>query len=173
MYSAQMGSLLNAEGSFNDYFARQLTGAGVPGFLGGLSAVVNYQYPYQPLTFPSFSVTHIGAVATTYHRDLGDGTRAAHMVGQAQIDCWQSWNKASGQAHYHLQQMTDMAARPFATGAAIAMLNVNAGTAYPIPNGTLVRAEPAEYSHSPPDPNPDVMRMTLLVRYSWEQRVSA
>lgn len=173
MYSAQMGSILNAEGSFDDYFTRQLTGAGVPDFLGGLSAEVNYQYPYQPLNFPSFSVTHLAAVPTTYHRDLGDGTRAARMVGEAQIDCWQSWNKSSGRAHYHLAQMADMAARPFATGAAIPMLNVNGGTAYPVSNGTLVRATPAEYSHSPPDPNPDVMRVSLIVRYSWEQRVSA
>jgi len=173
MYSAQMGGALNAEGSLNDYFTRQLTGAGVPSFLGGQSAVVNVQYPYQPLTFPSFSVSHLGAVPTVYHRDLGDGTRAAHQVGQAQIDCWASWNKSSGQAHYQLLQMRDMAARCFATGAAIPMLNVNAGTAYPVSNGTLVRAEPAEYSHSPPDPNPDVMRVTLLVRYSWEERVSA
>jgi hypothetical protein len=53
------------------------------------------------------------------------------------------------------------------------MLNVYGSTATPTANGTLVRAEPAEYSHSPPDQNPDVMRVTLLVRYSWEGRVSA
>src|SRR3972149_10861113 len=95
MYSAQMGGALNAEGSLNDYFTRQLTGAGVPSFLGGQSAVVNVQYPYQPLTFPSFSVSHLGAVPTVYHRDLGDGTRAAHQIGQAQNGLW----ARAGQKH--------------------------------------------------------------------------
>jgi hypothetical protein len=137
------------------------------------SAVVNYQYPYQSLTYPSFSVSHLGAVPVVYHRDLGDGTRAAHMVGQAQVDCWESYNRASGQAAYNLLVMRDMAARVFATGAAMPMLNVYGSTATPTANGTLVRAEPAEYSHSPPDQNPDVMRSTLIVRYSWEERVSA
>jgi hypothetical protein len=170
-YTAQIGNALNAEGAFNSHFATQVTGKGLPAFMP--SAVVNYQYPYQPVTYPSFSVTHLGAVPTTYHRDLGDGTRAAHMVGQAQIDCWESYNRASGQALYNLRVMSDMVARVFATGAAIGMLNVYGSTATPTANGTLVRAEPAEYSHSPPDQNPDVMRVTLLVRYSWEGRVSA
>jgi hypothetical protein len=154
-YTAQIGAALNAEGSFNDHFAKQITGAGLPAFMP--SAVVNYQYPYQSLTYPSFSVSHLGAVPVVYHRDLGDGTRAAHMVGQAQVDCWESYNRASGQAAYNL----------------LPMLNVYGSTATPTANGTLVRAEPAEYSHSPPDQNPDVMRSTLIVRYSWEERVSA
>ncbi len=172
-FTAQIGSFYNVAGSFNDFFEKQVTAKGLPAWM--TSAIVNFDYPQIPLIFPSFSVTHLGHAPreVAQGRNLDEGWRGAEQVGLAEISCWESYARASGLHVRNLQQMRDMAARVFATGAGISILDVYGSTASPTSNGTIIRADPAQAAPAAADPNPDVLRMRLLVKYSWLERTSA
>lgn len=171
-FTAHPGAIFNVEGSFNNFFKTYLTAQGIPAWLP--SAVVNFDYPNRPLTFPSWSVTHLGAspVEIAEGRILDPGWRGAMQIGVAQIDCWESQQRASGQDYMHIRQMRDMAARVFATGAAISILDIYGSTANPTANGTIIRASPVSDTLIPTDPNPDIVRRRLTVTYRWLERVS-
>ena len=170
-FTAHPGATYNVIGSFNDFFERQLTAKGLPAFLA--SAVVNYDYPEQPLTFPTFSITHLPSQPreVAQGRQLDPGFRGAEQVALADIRAWVSRQAASGQHAGQLRILRDMAARVFATGAAISVLDVYGSTANPTGNGTIVRASPAREAPLTPDPNPDVAAARLLVEYRWLERV--
>lgn len=172
-YTAQIGGALNVEGSFNQHFAAQLTGKGLPDWMP--SAVVNYDYPQQPLTFPSWSVAHLGSQIgnLTQGRHLDPGWRGVERVGLAEISCWESYSRAGGAHTRNLRVMRDMAARVFATGASFAILDVHGTTANPTGNGTIGRAGAVQDAPTVPDLNPDVQRLRLLVEYRWLERVAA
>ena len=172
-FTAQPGAFFNVAGSFNDFFDKQLTAKGLPSWM--TSAVVNFDMPQQPLTFPSFSVTHLGTETRemAQGRALDDGWRGAEQIGLAEISCWESYARASGLHVRNLRQMRDMAARVFATGAGINILDIYGTTASPTSNGTLLRAGPARETPVTPDPNPDVARARLVVQYRWLERVTA
>ena len=68
--------------------------------------------------------------------------------------------------------MRDMVARVFATGAAISILDVYCTTASPTGIGAHIRARPAETIEVPIDPNPDIVRIRMLIGYNWLERVS-
>lgn len=174
-YTAQIGGAYNVEGSFNDYFNTQISGAGLPSFMP--SAVVNFDYPNQPLTFPSFSVTHLGAFPGegTEGRNLDAGFKGQQMIGLAQIGLWDSYQRSSGNQVANLRIMRDMAARLYLTGANIPILDVYGSTSAPTSNGTLIRASAVETVKAiNQDPeNPDVWSMYLQVQYSWYERITA
>lgn len=172
-FTAHPGALYNVVGSINDFFATQVTAKGLPAFMP--SAVVNFDFPQAPLTFPSFSVNHLGTeLAEAYQGyNLDGGWRGQMRLGIAEINVWESYSRASGQHQRNLQIMRDMAARVFATGAAIAVLDVYGTTANPTGNGTIVRCEPVTDSPGTQDPNPDVLRMRMTVNYRWLERATA
>lgn len=172
-YTAQPGAFFNVAGSFNDFFVTQLTAKGIPAWLP--SAVTNFDYPQQPLTYPSWSVTHLGSepLEVAEGRALDPGWRGAERLGIAEINCWHSYGAAGYNVAGYLWQMRDMAARVFATGAAISILDIYGSTSAPTGNGTIIRAAPAREGAAPPDPNPDVKRIRLLVQYRWLERVTA
>lgn len=171
-YTAQPGAALNVEGSFNTFFNTQLTGKGLPAFMP--SAVVNANWPQQPLTYPSFSIVHMGseAVEPTEGRHLDPGFQGQKRMGLAEISCWESYQRASGNHVANMLIMRDMAARVFATGAYMPILDVYGTTVNPTGNGTIIRANPVNEVVVEQDPNPDVLRKRLLVQYSWYERVS-
>ena len=172
-YTAQPGALLNVVGSFNDFFNTQLTAKGVPAWLP--SAVVNYDYPQQPLSYPSWSITHLGSEPreVAQGRHLDPGWRGVEQIGLAEIRCWDSLQAASGQHGLRLRTMRDMAARVFATGAAVPILDVYGSTAAPTSNGTILRAGPVREAPPGMEFNPDVTAVRLIVEYSWLERVTA
>ena len=180
-YTAQPGAAFNVEGSFNNFFQTQLTAKGTPDFMTASqaapfpTALVNFEYPQQPLTYPTFSVTHLGnePLQEVQGRNLDNGFRGAQRIGLAQIDCWESYSRASGNHMMNLQQMRDMAARVFATGAAIPVLDIYGTTASPTANGQIIRALPVREMSVGQDPNPDVLRKRLLVSFTWWERVTA
>jgi hypothetical protein len=172
-FTAHPGAAYNVIGSFNDYFEREITAKGAPAWLP--SAVVNYDWPQQPLTFPSWSVTHLGTETreVAQGRHLDPGWRGAEQIGLAEISCWESYQRAPGVAWRNLRTLRDMAARMFATGAAVPILDVYGTTGTPTGNGTILRAGPVREAPLGPDPNPDVLRVRLLVTYNYLERVTA
>lgn len=173
-FSGHVGAALNVEGAFNDYFASHITANGLPAWMP--SAVVNFEYPDQPLTYPSWSVTHLGSQVTEVAegRNLDNGFRGSRRDGLVEIDCWLSFQAASGQADLQIRTMRDMAMRVFAGGPSINILDVYGTTANPTANGTIIRTSPAEDAGRIPDPaNPDVVRRRLVLPITWLERVTA
>lgn len=171
-FTAHLGAQYNVEGAFNNFFQTQLTAAGVPSFMP--SAVVNYEHPNQPLTYPSFSVTHMSTInqEVAEGRHLDGGFKGARKIGLADVSCWVDYQQSSGQGNRNLRQMGDMISRVFATGAAFQILDVYGTTANPTGNGTLVRCEPAEESDVAPDLNPAIIRKRFVIQYNWLERVA-
>lgn len=172
-FTAHPGATHNVEGSFNDFFETQLTAKGIPAWMP--SAVVNYDFPQKPLTFPSWSVTHLGAEPGQEFegRNLDPGWKGGEQIGMVEISCWESYARAQGSHPQYLRQMRDMVARVFATGAAFAILDVYGSTAAPTGNGTIARCGRVSHAPAPPDPNPDVARVRMLVTYRWMERATA
>src|SRR3990167_934498 len=141
-FTAHPGAAYNVVGSFDNFFATQLTAAGLPAWMP--SAVVNYDYPQQPLTYPSFSVTHLGSEPReiAQGRNLDPGWKGVERIGLADVRAWESVRRANGAHGRNLNQMRDMISRVFATGAAFQILDVYGSTANPTGNGTIVRVGP-------------------------------
>jgi hypothetical protein len=173
VFAGHPGAAFNVEGSFNDYFARFITAQGLPAFMP--SAVVNYEYPDKPLTYPSFSVTHLGSQPQeiAQGRHLDNGWVGARRMGLVEIDVWASDQAASGQGDLQVSQMRDMVARVFANGPSIPITDVYGSTAAPTSNGTIIRTSPVQDGARVPDPNKDVFRRRMIVPIHWEERVSA
>src|SRR3989304_8434683 len=95
-FTAPPGAFFNVAGSFNAFFDKQITAKGLP--RGMARAVVNFDMPQQPLTFPSFSVTHLGTETRemAQGRALDDGWRGAGQIGLAEISCWERYARGSG-----------------------------------------------------------------------------
>ena len=161
-FTAHPGASYNIIGSFNDFFQTQLTAKGLPDFMP--SAVVNYDWPNQPLTFPSFSITHLGSEVreVAQGRHLDPGWKGAEQIGIAEVDVWESYQRASGNHWRNIRIMADMARRVFATGAAISILDVYGSTATATGTGTVVRVGPMREAPLGLEPNPDVTRIRLL-----------
>ena len=171
-FTAHIGAAYNVYGSFNEFFRTRITSFGLPAWMP--SAVVNYDYPRRPLTYPSFSVTHLGATPFEIAEGnrLDDGFIGVRQVGLAQIDVWDSITRDPANYKRNVAQMRDMVARVFATGAAIEIRDIYSATANPSATNALIRARPAETTQTPPDPNPDIVRIRMLVGYNWLERVS-
>lgn len=172
-FTAHPGAQYNVAGSFNDFFARQLTAAGLPDWMP--TAVVNYDYPQKPLTFPSFSVTHLPSTPRemAQGRHLDPGWKGAEQIGLADIRAWESLRRASGAHGRNLAVMRDMVARVFATGAATPILDVYGSLAAPTGNGTIIRMSPVREVGQGPDPNPDITSRRFLVEYRYLERATA
>lgn len=172
-FTAQPGAVVNVEGSFNDFFMTQLTAKGIPAWLP--SAVVTPDWPDKVITYPMWSVIHLGSEMQeiAQGRSLDPGWRGARRVGLAEIDCWASDMNASGSGNLYVRTMRDMAARVFATGASFAILDVYGTMTNPTGNGTIVRASPVNDAGRMPDANPDIHRRKLTVQYNWLERASA
>src|SRR5258708_5740613 len=128
-YTAQPGSQYNVIGSFNNFFANQVTAKGIPDWLvsaTGSADLVNFDFPQEPMTLPSFSVTQLGSdpVEVAEGRNLDPGWKGAQQVGLAEIDCWLSYRQGFPNQVGQLRQLRDMAARVFATGAGIPILDL-------------------------------------------------
>src|SRR3990167_1430637 len=170
-FTGYPGATLNVVGGFNEYFRTQLTAQGLPAWLP--SAVINWDFPVAPLTFPSWSVTHLEPLPreVAQGRNLDPGFRGAEQIGLADIRAWVSVAQASCQAPLYLRVMRDRAARVFATGATVPILDVYGTTGTPTANGTIARARPARGGALGPGPHPGIRAARMIVEYRWLERV--
>jgi hypothetical protein len=165
----------NVQASVNDWFRTNLTGAGLPAWMG--SARVAFNWPDADLISGAghvFSVTHLGSdVAQIYQgRTVADGQNGQTMRGLLEVDCWLSERKASASAHLMLGQMGDMVTYLFTSGRQVPIKNLYASIASPPTLSATVRVGQAEEQSVQPDPNPDIMRKRYLVGYQWVERVT-
>lgn len=139
---------------------------------------INFDFPEQPLNFPSFSVTHLGSEempAKTFQGDRADGANKGTMrFGMCEIDCWvdAGGNASQNQWMMHLRQMRDMVFKLFEQNRAIPVYDFTVPTA-PAGTQTIVRVmadRGIREAAAPLDPNPSVRRKRILITYHWVER---
>lgn len=172
-FTAHPGAAYNVEGTINKFILDNITAQGLPTWMA--SSVVNFDYPDTPLTYPSFSVTHLAQIGTAIAQgnQLDPGFKGRRKDGIVEVNCWESKERGHPGHNQHVKQMADMVSRVFATGASTQILDVYGSTANPTSNGTLVRMGGAEPVTTPRDPNPDVLRIRILIGYNWLERATA
>ncbi len=156
-------------GTFNDWFQASVASA-LPSWMP--SAVINFDYPSTPLTFPSFSVTHMGTderpVAQSDYLDPGwQGVRKVHVVD---ISCWESRDRTPDY-EMHLRQMRDMATKLIRQTHSVAIKDLYTGASAATAIGAIMRIERVDAVQSPPDENPNTERAALVAVVSWLERV--
>lgn len=169
----------SVEGSLN-YFLKQNLLTNAPAWMNVRTGqagqnTLNFDYPEQPLVFPSFAVTHIGSdemVAGTYQGDRADGAnKGTSRFGMVEIDCWET-SKDNFAWMQHLRQMRDMVYLLFQQHRAIPLYNLTVPTA-PVALNAIVRVKPPNGIRelaTGNDPNPATKRKRIMVTYWWTER---
>lgn len=166
----------NVQGSLNNWFVDNLTGAGIPSWMP--SARIKFDHPEPPLlsgySGHTFSVDHMPVeLAASYQgRHVGKGEKGSTMQGGMAINCWVSREQAGNSYQQRLRQMGDMVSLLFQSGQSVLIGDYYEATASPATLTAIVRVQPARETIVPPDPNPDIVRRRFLAPYNWVERVT-
>ena len=157
--------------SFNKYLQDNL-GASLPSWMDALK--LNFDYPREPLTFPSFSVTHFGAEEERVAgSDVVDpGYYGVRIRQVSEVSCWADAN-ADPAWQGHLWQMRDMVWKVLRTAkitGIMALLDVYAGTESPAESGGILRIERIADQDTTPEANLNVKRLRIIVTSTWIER---
>jgi len=157
-------------GTFNEWFSASVASA-LPSWMP--SAVVNYDYPRTPLTFPSFSVTHMGTDerAIAQSDNLDAGWKGVRKVNIASIGCWESRDRTSD-FEMHIRQMTDMVLKLVRNTPSVEIKNLYTGATSATGIGAIMRLEKATQPEPIADPNPNVEGRAVTIVMSWLERVA-
>jgi hypothetical protein len=142
---------------------------------------LNFNFPEQPLNFPSFSVTHMSDdVAIQSEGDRADGIyKGTIQQGIFDLSCWvlemvtDANGKPTGEKNekwwLQMQQMRDAAVLMLKNNRSIPLYdctdpnNLVALTA-------IARIQEVRSRVSVPDPNPAVRRTIITATYRWAER---
>lgn len=137
---------------------------------------LNFDFPEQPLVFPSFALTHLGSeemVGMTFQGDRADGTnKGIQRWGMSEINCWVQSKDNSNWA-MHLRIMRDMVFKLFSQNRAIQLYDLSNVPTVGAALGSVVRLMPGRGVREmqvAPDPNPAVKRSRILLTYFWTER---
>ena len=176
----------NVTSSINYYLVNNL-GVNLPSWMSwnyGVSQPrpLNFSYPDQPLSFPSFSVTHhTSDPFKVAQGDRADGVyRGVTRQGQMEINCWvlellldkngQPAGK-NNQWRMQLYTMRDMVFKLFETTRFIQIYDFAVPTAPTLLNA-IIKIRDMREAAVMPDPNPAVKRIRTLCTYTWVERYS-
>lgn len=171
---------VNVEGSLNRYFRVQITAAGLPTWITGVTAY--FDFPDHPITaFPCFTITHFGhSDSPIAQGNIVQGSPSAvtgrRNDGMLEVSCWVNTRNSGGgrnnSAMIQLRSMRDMVKRCFISAQTygVAILDVYGATAAPTSISALVRMGAVEEAAVDRDPNPSVLRKRLLIDYWWVER---
>ena len=168
-------STYNARASFNRWFRVNYSAAGWPAAYTAGGIPVNFEYPDVPLTFPSFSVTHLGEIdGQRFQGDRMNGGTGSYRYAITEVSCWASGD-ASGAWSRDLWQMHDMAAYLFQSARSIPLLNVYATTATAnlTAIGVLRLGPDSVYEdvEAPMEPSRNVHRLRMLAHWFYRAQV--
>lgn len=176
---AHTGGAYHVEASVNYFFKNNLL-TDLPVFLTAQTGsvpprTINFDYPEQPLVFPSFAITHLGSEAVPGHTFQGDRADGSHTgvprFGLCEIDCWVT-SKDNANWMMHLRVLRDMVFRLFQRTRAIPLYDFTVPTA-PATQSAVVRVDASRGLRevaTEPDPNPAVKRKRILLTYHWIER---
>lgn len=182
-FSHQYG-IVNVTDSVN-FFIKNNLGSSLPSWMDWNNGVtqprpLNFSYPDQPLSFPSFSVTHHSSDPLIYSEgDRADGTwKGTIRQGMMEINCWtlelvldKNGNPVgkNNQWRVQLYTMRDMVYKLLQQNRFITLYDFTTPTA-PTALAALIRIKDMRESSVLPDPNPAVKRLRILVSYVWTER---
>jgi hypothetical protein len=170
----------NATHSINAFIKNNL-GVNAPDWLNWSYGVsqprsLTFDWPDQPLHFPSFAVTHHSSVpAISSEGDRADGQyKGIIRQGLMEVNCWVSQldektNEKNYQWAVQLQTMRDMVFLLFEKNRFISMYDYS-NPASPTDLKALVRIKDMSEATVMPDPNPAVRRVRILITYRWVER---
>lgn len=169
----------SVEGSIN-YFLKNNLLTNTPSWLTPVVGnagqnTLNFDFPEQPLVFPSFAVTHIGAEempGMTFEGDRADGSnKGIQRFGMSEINCWVT-SKDNFTWMRDLRVMRDMVFRLFQTNRAIQLYDLTT-PASPVALNSIVRLLAGRGIREVvigQDPNPALKRKRILLTYQWTER---
>ena len=171
---------VNIEGSINRWFRTNVTGAGLPSWLTGVTAY--FDYPDEPITaLPCYTLVHLGHNDTTIAQgNLVQGSPSAvtgRMVdGSLDIGCWVSRRLANSgrnnSAMIQLRSMRDMVKFMFmsAQSYSLPILDIYGTTGTPTGTAGLIRIGEISEVAVETDLNPSILRKRILVDYWWIEK---
>ena len=163
------------KGSFNKWFADSIDDQGLPSWMA--AAVVNFDYPATPITFPSFSVTWLGRRAEQVSQgEFVESSGGTRYKGQRwreviEVRCWET-RDGNPSWEQRLEQMADMVTRLLQGTKSVAVNDLYAGTASPSATGAILRVVGIEETAAPHDPNVGVEQRRFIVTATWVERWS-
>ena len=173
----------NVTNSIN-YFLRNKLGTTVPQWMTFNNGVtqprtLNFNWPDQPLNFPSFTVTHLSSdPVQSFEGDRADGSyKGIERQGMFEVDCWvleQTENKDGSQTKNYkwalqLQTMRDMVFLLLQKNRSILLYDCSDPNSLVALN-SIVRLVDIREASVGPDPNPAVKRARILCTYRWVER---
>lgn len=171
----------DVEGSIN-YFLKNNLLTNIPSWMSVVTGsaganTLNFDFPEQPLVFPSFAVTHIGSEempGMTFQGDRADGTKKGiARFGMSEIDCWVT-SKDNAAWMQQLRQMKDMVTLLFQQNRAIPIYDLTV-PASPVAVNSIVRlvaGRGIREMATGQDPNPATKRKRIVLTYFWIERFS-
>jgi hypothetical protein len=180
-FTAAFGSY-SVEGTLNEWFHLNLTGAGIPAWMP--SARVLMDFPEVPLisgySGHAFALAHV-ALKAPQLGGVADGSFLKQ--GVLQVSTWVSKQQAGSFYMARLRQMSDMVSRPFFSARAVQIKNLYTGAGAPtaidgvvrfvgferLPFADHVDAVPGAFGRTF-EANPDLMRFRHNIVYEWRDR---
>lgn len=166
----------DVEGSIN-YLVKQNLLTNVPTWLTPQTGsvpprTINFDYPEQPLNFPSFGITHLGSEplpAGVFQGDKADGAyRGTRRFGVCEVNCWVT-SKGNANWMRDLRVMRDMVFLLFQQHRAIALYDLTTPSA-PSALNAVTRVMELREVATEQDPNPALKRKRILMTHQWVER---
>lgn len=169
----------DVEGSIN-YFLKNNLLTNSPSFLtpqvgATPPRTINYDFPEQPLNFPSFAITHIGSEempGMTFQGDRADGTfKGIARFGMSEINCWVT-SKDNANWMRDLRVMRDMVFLLVQKNRYVPLYDLSTPSS-PVALNAIVRWMPGRGIREMvvgQDPNPALKRKRILLTYFWTER---
>jgi hypothetical protein len=170
MTTVHVTNTYNVEASINAYFKAAFTAMTRPSFLSTLPSFAE-NTPETPASLPTFSFVHLpaGSMDIYQGRKAEPGAKAVRGLGILDIGAWVSRKNTSWNAQLRfMQSMIDTAYMDSGGGVIIRDYTVTPQT----PTVSSYRAvfNDLDVVIVADDPNPDVMRRRVLVKYQWDVR---
>jgi len=169
MTTMDSAGIFNAEATLNAWLVAALAALTRPAWLPAMPAMILTQ-PETIAVLPAFSVHH--TPVNTYDlwqgRAVGDGKRGVRYVANMEVNAWASRSNRNWQAQ--LRTMQDMVATVYTKTKGVEIKNYATNQSSPTETGYLIRLVQLTGVSTAPDPNPDIVRARMLIRYAFVYR---
>ncbi len=160
--------LYNVEGSLVAWLQVQLTTNRPPLIT---TVRLNLNAPEQVINPPEWSVHFLGYTESdqTYTGgQVGDSLKGNIVYGLMEVNCWVSRQDTNWRAQ--LNQMMDAVTKAVKSTTAVIVRDFYASSSAPPTLNYRIVLDGAEIRNPPVDPNPDIERRRVLIRFFWVER---
>jgi len=164
MTTIAAASVFNVEATLNAWLAAALAAFTRPAWLPDAPAVI-LTVPETTAVLPAFSVHHIpvNSYDAWQGRAVGGGYAGVRCVALMEVNAWVSRNSRNWQAQ--LRTMQDMVMTVYTETGGVEIKDYATNQSSPTETGYLIRLTQLTTVPTAPDPNPDIMRARMHLRY--------